>query len=116
LSELQEVQWVLSSPSRGPGAVIEEAFERASLGPPRVAMLCESFLALPGVVAASDLWMATVPRVVYAHCAVQSQLALVPVRDELPRPTICTVRRRDMPLTPAALQLVAWIQHYALKK
>jgi len=99
----------------GPGAVIEEAFEAAGLGAPRVQMLCESFLALPGLIAASDDWLATVPRIVYEHCAVQPQLAIVPVRDELPRPTICTVRRHDMPLTPAALQLVAWIQHYALK-
>lgn len=116
LADLRGVPWVLSSPSRGPGAVIEEAFEQAGLGAPQVAMLCESFLALPGIVAASGDWMATVPRVVYAHCAVQPQLAVVPVEDSLPRPTICTVRRRDMPLTPAALQLVAWIQHYALKK
>lgn len=115
LADLREGQWVLSSPSRGPGAVIEEAFEAAGLGAPRVRMLCESFLALPGLIAASDDWLATVPRIVYEHCAVKSQLTLVPVRDELPRPTICTVRRHDMPLTPAASQLVAWIQHYALK-
>ncbi len=116
LADLQEGQWVLSSPSRGPGAVIEEAFEAAGLGAPKVRMLCESFLALPGLIAASEDWLATVPRIVYEHCAVQPQLAVIPVRDELPRPTICTVRRHDMPLTPAALQLVAWIQHYALKQ
>ncbi len=116
LAQLQAGEWVLSSPSRGPGAVIEEAFERAGLPPPRVAMLCESFLALPGIVAESAGWLATVPRVVYEHCAAKDRLALVPVQDDLPRPTICTVRRHDMPLTPAALQLVAWIQHYALKK
>lgn len=116
LADLREGQWVLSSPSRGPGAVIEEAFEAAGLGAPQVGMLCESFLALPGLIAASAHWLSTVPRIVYEHCAVKSQLAVVPVRDELPRPTICTVRRHDMPLTPAALQLVAWIQHYALKQ
>jgi DNA-binding transcriptional LysR family regulator len=116
LAELREEQWVLSSPSRGPGAVIEEAFEAAGLGAPRVGMLCESFLALPGLIAASGHWLSTVPRIVYEHCAVKSQLVVVTVRDELPRPTICTVRRHDMPLTPAALQLVAWIQHYALKQ
>ncbi len=116
LEDLRNEQWVLSSPSRGPGAVIEEAFEAAGLGAPQVGMLCESFLALPGLIAASQRWLSTVPRIVYEHCGVKSQLAVVPVRDELPRPTICTVRRHDMPLTPAALQLVAWIQHYALKQ
>ncbi len=116
LAQLRECEWVLSSPSRGPGAVIEEAFERAGLGAPRVKMLCESFLALPGLLAASPDWVATIPRVVYEHSAVRDELAVVPVRDELPTPIICTVRRHDMPLTPAAMKLVAWIQHYALKK
>lgn len=116
LAQLREGEWVMSSPSRGPGAVIEEAFEQAGLPAPRLAMLCESFLALPGIVAASDHWLATVPRVVYENCAVRSELAVVPVQDPLPEPIICTVRRHDMSLTPAATQLVAWIQHYALKR
>ena len=115
LAQLRDCEWVLSSPSRGPGAVIEEAFERAGLGEPRVRMMCESFLALPGLIAASEDWVATIPAVVYENCTVRSELAVIPVRDELPRPIICTVRRHDMPLTPAAMKLVAWIQHYALK-
>jgi DNA-binding transcriptional LysR family regulator len=115
LEELRDCEWVLSSPSRGPGAVIEEAFEQAGLGAPRVRMVCESFLALPGVIASSQDWLATVPKAVFENCAVRSELAVIPVREELPTPIICTVRRHDMPLTPAAMQLVAWIQHYALK-
>lgn len=116
LAQLQACDWVMSSESRGPGAVIEEAFENAGLGEPRVRMVCESFLALPGLIAASEHWLATIPQVVYESCAVRSELAVVPVRDELPRPIICTVRRRDMPLTPAAMKLVGWIQHYGLQK
>lgn len=115
LSELRDCEWVLSSPSRGPGAVIEEAFEQAGLGAPRVRMLCESFLALPGLIAASQNWVATIPQVVYENCAVRDELAVIPVRDQLPTPIICTVRRHDMPLTPAAMKLIGWIQHYALK-
>lgn len=115
LAQLRECEWVMSSPSRGPGAIIEEAFEQAGLGPPRVRMLCESFLALPGLIAASENWLATIPQVVFESCAARSELAVVPVRDELPKPIICTVRRHDMPLTPAAMKLVGWIQHYALK-
>lgn len=115
LSELRDCEWVLSSPSRGPGAVIEEAFEQAGLGAPRVRMLCESFLALPGLIAASENWVATIPQVVYENCAVRNELAVIPVRDQLPTPIICTVRRHDMPLTPAAMKLIGWIQHYALK-
>lgn len=116
LKQLQDCDWVLSSPSRGPGAVIEEAFQQANLAPPKVSMLCESFLALAAVVAASEGWMTTMPRILFENTAFKEQLCVVPIKDKLPSPLICTVRRHDLPLTPAAMQLVGWIQHYALKR
>lgn len=116
LAQLQDCAWVLSSPSRGPGAVIEEAFQNLGLGMPRIAMLCESFLALPAVVAASDQWMTTMPRILFENSPFKDQLCIVPIEDTLPSPLICTVRRHDLPLTPAAMQLVGWIQHFALKR
>jgi LysR family transcriptional regulator of abg operon len=116
LKELRDCDWVLSSPSRGPGAVIEDAFRKAGLGSPRVKMLCESFLALPGVVAASDQWITTMPQILYENCALKDRLCVLPIKDELPKPLICTVRRHDLPLTPAAMQLIGWVQHYALKR
>jgi DNA-binding transcriptional LysR family regulator len=116
LAQLQDCAWVLSSPSRGPGAVIEEAFQTHGLGMPRVTMLCESFLALPAVVAASDQWMTTMPRILFENSPFKDQLCIVPIEDALPSPLICTVRRHDLPLTPAAMQLVGWIQHFALKR
>jgi LysR family transcriptional regulator of abg operon len=116
LKQLQDCDWVLSSPSRGPGAIIEEAFQQANLAPPKVKMLCESFLALAAVVAASQDWMTTMPRILFENTAFKDQLCVVPIKDKLPSPLICTVRRHDLPLTPAAMQLVGWIQHYALKR
>lgn len=116
LKQLQACDWVLSSPSRGPGAVIEEAFRKAGLGLPKVKMMCESFLALPAVVASSEGWVTTMPQILFENCPMKEQLCVVPIKDDLPRPLICTVRRHDLPLTPAALQLVGWIQHYALKR
>jgi LysR family transcriptional regulator of abg operon len=116
LAQLQDCAWVLSSPSRGPGAVIEEAFQTHGLGMPRVTMLCESFLALPAVVAASDQWVTTMPRILFENSPFKDQLCIVPIEDALPSPLICTVRRHDLPLTPAAMQLVGWIQHFALKR
>ena len=83
---------------------------------PRVTMLCESFLALPAVVAASDQWMTTMPRILFENSPFKDQLCIVPIEDALPSPLICTVRRHDLPLTPAAMQLVGWIQHFALKR
>ena len=116
LRQLQDCEWVLSSTSRGPGAVIEEAFQKAGLSPPRVRMLCESFLALPAVVAASDDWMTTMPQVLFENCSFKDQLCALPIEDALPSPLICMVRRHDLPLTPAAMQIVGWIQHFALKR
>lgn len=116
LRQLQDCDWVLSSPSRGPGAIIEEAFQKEGLSPPKVRMLCESFLALPAVVASSDQWMTTMPRILVENSPFKEQLCIVPIQDPLPSPLICTVRRHDLPLTPAAMQLVGWIQHYALKR
>ena len=116
LAQLQDCAWVLSSPSRGPGAVIEEAFQTHGLGMPRVTMLCESFLALPAVVAASDQWVTTMPRILFENSPFKEQLCIVPIEDTLPSPLICTVRRHDLPMTPAAIQLVGWIQHFALKR
>ena len=116
LQQLQDCEWVLSSPSRGPGALIEEAFQKAGMSPPKVKMLCESFLALPAVVAASNGWMTTMPRILFENSPFKEQLCIVPIEDALPSPLICTVRRHDLPLTPAAMQLVAWIKHYALKR
>ncbi len=106
----------VASPSRGPGAIIEEAFQKSGLPAPKVKMLCESFLALPAVVAASDHWMTTMPRILFENSPFKEQLCMVPIQDALPSPLICTVRRHDLPLTPAAIQLVGWIQHYALKR
>lgn len=116
LSQLQECPWVLSSPSRGPGAIIEEAFANAGLEPPCIAMLCESFLALPAVIAASKDWMTTMPKILFDNCSFKDSLCIVPIGDQLPSPTICVVRRYDLPLTPAAIHLVGWIQHFALKR
>lgn len=111
LAELAQCLWVFSSAPRGPGAMVEEAFANAGLPPPRRGMTCESFLALPGIVARSD-YMATVPRTVYQMNAFREELVQVAVRDPLPSPTVCVVRRHDLPLTPATQELIGWIRHY----
>ena len=116
LKQLQHCEWILSSAARGPGALIEEAFQTARLPAPKVGMVCESFLALPAIVAASDHWMTTMPRILWENSPFKEKLCVVPIEDKLPSPLICTVRRHDLPLTPAAAQLVDWIKHYALER
>ncbi|MDA7416384.1 LysR substrate-binding domain-containing protein [Xenophilus arseniciresistens] len=112
LAELADCAWIYSSAPRGPGAMIEEAFARAGLPPPRRGMTCESFLALPAIVARGD-YMATVPRTVFELNAFRAELHEVPVLDALPQPTVHVLRRHDLPLTPAAQDLIRWIRHHA---
>lgn len=114
LAELQECRWAFSSAPRGPGAIIRDAFARLGLPEPKLGIVCESFLALPGVLAHTDL-LTTMPRGLYERNANKDQLCILPIEDTLPSPTIFVLRRHDLPLTPAAAGLIRWIQHYALR-
>jgi len=114
LAELQECRWAFSSALRGPGAIIRNAFARYGLPEPKLGLVCESFLALPGVVAHSDL-LTTMPRTLYERNAFKDQLCSIPLQDALPNPTIYVLRRHDLPVTPAAAGLIRWIQHHALQ-
>ncbi len=115
LADLAECKWVFSSAPRGPGAVVEEAFARCGLPRPKRGMTCESFLALPGIVARSD-FMATIPETLYALNAFREELCEVPVREELPSTTVHVLRRHDLPLTPAAEEMIGWVRHYAVRQ
>lgn len=112
LAELQACRWAFSSAPRGPGAIIRDAFARQGLPEPRLGIVCESFLALPGVLAHTDL-LTTMPRGLYERNAFRDRLCILPIEDPLPSPTIFVLRRHDLPLTPAASGLIRWIQHYA---
>jgi DNA-binding transcriptional LysR family regulator len=115
LAELQDCSWVYSSAARGPGAAIEEAFRGHGLPAPKFAMVCESFLALPGIVAQSD-WLTTMPRALYEHNAFHEDLCRVEIEEPLRSLTIYVLRRHDMPLTPAAESLIRWVRHFAVPR
>jgi DNA-binding transcriptional LysR family regulator len=112
LAQLQECRWAFSSAPRGPGAIIRDAFARHGLPEPRLGIVCESFLALPGILAHTDM-LTTMPRGLYERNAFRDRLCILPMQDPLPSPTIFVLRRHDLPLTPAAAGLIRWIQHYA---
>ncbi|OXR50486.1 hypothetical protein PuT2_01040 [Pusillimonas sp. T2] len=112
LSDLQDCRWVFSSAPRGPGAIIEEAFRHYGLPAPRMGMVCESFLALPGIVAHSD-WLTTMPRALYERNAFSAALRQINIEETVPSAVVYVLRRFDLPLTPAAEALVRWIQHHA---
>jgi LysR family transcriptional regulator, regulator of abg operon len=112
LAQLQECSWVYSSAPRGPGALIEEAFRHNGLPLPKVGMVCESFLALPGLLAHSD-WLTTMPRALFERNAFRADLRTIAVQETLPHLTIYVLRRHDLPLTPAAEALIRWVRHHA---
>lgn len=112
LAELQAARWVFSSAPRGPGALIQTAFHDAGLAPPTAGMVCESFLALPGILAQSD-WLTTMPRALFERNAFRDQLVEFAVKEALPSLTIYVIRRHDLPLTPAATALIGWVRHHA---
>lgn len=112
LRELRCARWAFATPSRGPGAVIEEAFRNAGLTPPKPAMICESLLALPEVVAHSD-HLATLPVAVLERVRCSDELQVVQVREPIPMLRIAVLRKESVPLTPAAQELIAWVRHAA---
>lgn len=114
LLELADCEWVISTGAGGAGALIQQAFEHAGLQGLKVGLVCESFMALPGVLALSDM-MGTLPRAVLDDTRWRQELAIVPIRERLPAPQIAILRRDDIPLTPASSELISWVKHFASK-
>lgn len=113
LKELHKARWAHATVTRGPGAVIEEAFRAGGMEPPRPAMIFESLLALPEVVANSDL-VATLPRRIVEQAHVMQKLCVIPIKQTLPTLNITVLRRSNQALTPAANELLGWIRQVAL--
>ncbi len=76
-------------------------------------MIFESLLALPEVVAHSDL-VATLPRRIMDQPHVAAKLCVIPVREPLPTLNMAILRRASQALTPAAHELLGWIRQVAL--
>ena len=112
LEELKGCGWIFSSAPRGPGAMIIDTFKEYGLPEPRLGLICESFLALPGILACSD-FLTTMPRELYERNAYKDELSIIPIEEKLPSPTIYILRRHDLPLTPPAESLIRWIKHYS---
>lgn len=113
LADLQHARWTHATVTRGPGAIIEEGFRAMGLQPPKPVMIFESLLALPEVVAHSDL-LATLPRRVFEQSHVKERLRVIPVQEPLPTLSMTVLRRTDQALTPAANDLLGWIRQIAL--
>lgn len=69
-------------------------------------------MALPGIVALTDM-LAVLPRQIFDDTRWKSQLGIIEPAQTIPAPMVSIVRRADLPLTPAASELLGWIRHFA---
>lgn len=115
LDQLVRARWVHATPSQGPGAVIETAFEALGLPVPVPVMVCESVLALPDMLVDTDL-ISTLPRVVYERVRRSHGLKRIALKDTLPKLRIAIVRNEQIPLTPAVEALLSWVRAAAQSK
>ncbi|HYF18531.1 MAG TPA: LysR substrate-binding domain-containing protein [Ramlibacter sp.] len=112
LARLRQAEWVISGAPPGAGAAVVTLFAAQGLGEPKVAMVCETFFALPGILARTDL-LGTVPCDVLAASAVRDHLVVLPLREKVRVPPVGITFREDVPLTPACHEFIGWLRHFA---
>lgn len=112
LSQLMDKPWVFASPSPGPGAITDTAFQAVGLQPPKPVMICESLLALPDIVSQSNLFT-IMPTAMYERAHPTLGLRVVPIEEPLPALQIAILRMENVPLTPAAQELLSWVRFAA---
>ena len=105
LSQLIDAEWATTSVTFKAEEEFSELFSRFDLPAPKLALRSQSALTLMSSLAASDL-LAMVPIQWIQSPWVGDQLARIPVRESLRAPSIVTVRRAGLPLTPAAEYLL----------
>ncbi|MFA6267346.1 MAG: LysR substrate-binding domain-containing protein [Pseudolabrys sp.] len=105
LSQLIDAEWATTSVTFKAEEEFGELFSRFDLPAPKLALRSQSALTLMVSLAASDL-LAMVPIQWTAFSWIGEQLARIPIRETLRAPSIVTVRRAGLPLTPAAEYLL----------
>ena len=105
LRQLIDAEWATTSVTFKAEEEFSELFSRFDLPAPRIALRSQSALTLMSSLAASDL-LAMVPIQWIQSPWVGDQLARIPIRETLRAPSIVTIRRAGLPLTPAAEHLL----------
>jgi LysR family transcriptional regulator of abg operon len=111
LAALRDAEWIQTGPA-GVTPALPQAFEAAGLPPPRYRIDCQSFLALPALVAQSDL-LAVVPSQIAIREERARRVVRLNVRDPLPGRPIGLFRRADVPLTPIARECAEILRELA---
>ena len=105
LKTLRDADWITTSITEEAEDEIGRLFERNKLPPPRLAVRGQSALTLMTCLSSSDL-LAMVPAKWTEFTPTRGVLTAIKVREELAAPAIVLVKRRDLPLTPAATFLL----------
>lgn len=101
LADLQDAEWISTTVTFKPEEEFAPLFEQHGLPVPRLVMRAHSALTYITTIAYSD-FLAMLP-VQWAEFEItRNALDIIRVKEILPAPPICIVRRGDLPLTPAA--------------
>lgn len=101
LKDLVEARWIATTVTMNRGAELGPLFERYGLPHPKIAMEAPAALTMMVAAANSDL-LVMVAEQWLAFPAMGELLNVFPIKEPLPAPAICIVRRAQLPLTPAA--------------
>lgn len=112
LAELADADWISTSVTANDAAELVPLFASYGLPRPRIAMHAPSALTMALATANSDLLM-MLPEQWLDSSLTRNMLVCIPVREELPAPPICIVRRARLPLTPAAEYLADMLRRSA---
>ncbi len=100
LAELVDAEWILTAASDRRNE-LERPFVDHGYPVPARTVRCESLLAVLSLLANGDA-LAFLPQQFSESPIVSQVLARIAVREPIPGPPICLIRRRGLPLTPAA--------------
>lgn len=101
LRELVDAPWLTSSITYRPEDEVAPLFTRHGLQAPRIVMQTHSSLSFLTALLNSDMLM-MLPVQWLSAPLTRDLLHAIPIRETLPTPPICIVRRAGLPLTPAA--------------
>jgi len=104
LEQLASASWVTTQIAVDTDKEVIGLFVAAGLPPPKIVMQASSGFTLATIIASSNL-LAPVPRQWLDVIRVTGLMTRIPVIDLPNAPPICSVRRANMPLTPAAEHL-----------
>ncbi len=101
LAELVDAEWISTSITVRPELELGPLFELHGLPPPRLVLQAHSALTLMVAVISSDL-LTMLPRQWTGFSLTRQALHSIDVKEPLPAPPVCLIRRSALPLTPAA--------------